>query len=370
MLAQSLGAIIQVDPTAVQQMMAGSYQHPSDGDPSEAPVDSLTDQIGDGSGDPTALTPVRLRGALASREVTVPFVAAEPVVGGISDPVPAGSEILVDPADGIRQPVLTDDPSGSLPLSAGTRARRGVPLEAAPVVPVTPGIPPQPAPTGGSSDPAGVAPSQPTDPIQADPAPVRPTTDRNLPVTPAPTSSRDINDAPAIAPPTTPAASVATEVAASVAVDTGNVDGPVVAAPLFAADSPPTSFNQGASNTLTAQASALAERVMQALDLQRTQPPPRSMVVDIPEIEGLRLVVSVGTSGQVHVGSANGSPSLEALSPFMDDLSRVLAERGFSMSGDGQRRGRNPHPTEEDVPFRLRRPTFQRASRTDTDLRI
>jgi hypothetical protein len=94
------------------------------------------------------------------------------------------------------------------------------------------------------------------------------------------------------------------------------------------------------------------------------------MVVDIPEIEGLRLVVSVRSGGQVSVTPAIGSTNPDAFAPFTDDLSRVLSDRGFVMTGDGQRRGRNPYATEEQQPPSRRSTTFRRPARTDNDLRI
>ena len=114
----------------------------------------------------------------------------------------------------------------------------------------------------------------------------------------------------------------------------------------------------GLAESLRPQASALAERVMQAIDLQRTQPPPRSMVVDIPELEGLRLVVSVRASGNVTVTPASGSANPDGFAPFATDLSRVLAERGFVMNGDGRERGYNPYA--EDEPAPQTRPRGQR----------
>lgn len=121
---------------------------------------------------------------------------------------------------------------------------------------------------------------------------------------------------------------------------------------------------------LRPRASALAERVMQAIDLQRTQPPPRSMVVDIPELEGLRLLVSVRSVGNVTVTPATGSANPDVFTPFATDLSRVLAERGFVMNGDGRQRGYNPHSDDEPAPASSPRPSFRRPVRTDNDLRI
>lgn len=117
-------------------------------------------------------------------------------------------------------------------------------------------------------------------------------------------------------------------------------------------------------------ASALAERVLQAVDLQRTQPPPRSMVVEIPEVEGLRLVVSVRAGGQVSVVPAPGWANADAYAPFADDVARVLADRGFVMTGDGRRQSRNPYSAEDAAPPRAARPTFRRPGPTDNDLRI
>jgi hypothetical protein len=94
------------------------------------------------------------------------------------------------------------------------------------------------------------------------------------------------------------------------------------------------------------------------------------MVVDIPEIEGLRLVVSVRSGGQVSITPAIGSTNPDAFAPFTDDLSRVLSDRGFVMTGDGRRRGRNPFATDEQQPAPRRRQSFRRSAPLDNDLRI
>jgi hypothetical protein len=121
---------------------------------------------------------------------------------------------------------------------------------------------------------------------------------------------------------------------------------------------------------LPMQSSALAERVMQAVELQANQPPPRTMVVDIPEIEGLRLVVSVRSGAEVHVVQSTSSTSSDSLQSFMDELQGVLADRGFVMTGDGRRRGSNPYLDERPEPQRAQRPTFRRPQPSDNDLRI
>lgn len=166
------------------------------------------------------------------------------------------------------------------------------------------------------------------------------------------------------------AADVSTDAAASVVADGGPANAPVSfsapstsPAPIANPDSP--------AEPPAAQTSALAERVLQAVDLQRTQPPPRSMVVDIPEIEGLRLVVSVRTGGQVSVTQAGGA-NADAFTPFAEDLSRVLSQRGFVMNGDDRRHSHNPHTDEERAPFRAPRRNSRRPvqPRRDNDLRI
>jgi len=123
-----------------------------------------------------------------------------------------------------------------------------------------------------------------------------------------------------------------------------------------------------ASPAASAQHTALAERVLEAVQLQANQPPPRTMIVDIPEIEGLRLVVSVRGGAEVHVVPTSGSTASSGLQPFLSELENVLANRGFTMTGDGRRRGGNEYEPEEDDMPRRSRPTFKRP--TDNDLRI
>jgi hypothetical protein len=118
------------------------------------------------------------------------------------------------------------------------------------------------------------------------------------------------------------------------------------------------------------QHSALAARVMQAVEMQANQPPPRTMVVDIPEIEGLRLVVSVRSGSEVHVVPASASTATQGLQPFLEELQLVLENRGFVMTGDDRRRNGQQQNQDEPAPARPARPNFRRAEPTDNDLRI
>lgn len=131
---------------------------------------------------------------------------------------------------------------------------------------------------------------------------------------------------------------------------------------------PPTTVSSFTHPAAPTQHSALAERVLEAVELQANQPPPRTMIVDIPEIEGLRLVVSVRSGGEVHVVQSSASTGNQGLQGFLSELEGVLADRGFVMTGDGRRRGGNPSRDEQvDLPRRPR-PTFNRP--VDNDLRI
>ena len=96
--------------------------------------------------------------------------------------------------------------------------------------------------------------------------------------------------------------------------------------------------------------------------------PPDAQTVDIPEIEGLRLVVSVRGGGEVHVVQSSVSTAGGGLQPFMEELQGVLENRGFVMTGDGRRRGHNPQQEEQPLPRRTQQPTFRRPD--DNDLRI
>ena len=281
-------------------------------------------------------------------------------------------------------------------------------------VPVKPGIPtlpPQPSPTSETAgnvvlppDPTGVhvarnlAPDL-VQPAVAQPNPSRTKLDPKFPIDPAPpvqiqtttpvvadpspanvvwpsaTAQPRVNltpettvrfDSPKVgvtkaAPAATPAVAEAAPGAATAAVT------------MAANDAPQTQFAaEVASLADSGQRSALAERVLRAVELQANQPPPRTMVVELPEVEGLRLIVSVRAGGQVHVVPTTGSAAPPSFEPFMDELSGVLADRGFVMTGDGRERGSNPRQEEQQQQpsSPMQRPSFRRPTPGDNDLRI
>jgi hypothetical protein len=252
------------------------------------------------------------------------------------------------------------------------------------------GIDPVAQPLPGSAPAIPVTPEMQTAPAQQHQIPQPELAEPPSSVNPAQGDAKSVADRPVArgsAPAETTEPTVVAEIAkgsATVATPAASVEPRIDLAPEIPVqmDTPSRGVAVAAADVSTvapaslaepqaAHTSALAERVLQAVDLQRTQPPPRSMVVDIPEIEGLRLVVSVRSGGQVSVTQAGGA-NAEAFTPFAEDLSRVLSQRGFVMNGDDRRNGHNPHTDEERAPFRAPRSNFRRPvrQRQDNDLRI
>lgn len=324
----------------------------------------------------------------------------------VAPDVPAEGEMTLQPVvhgDTIWKPGITSDPAtDSNPAAPGDR-NVGAPTASPPAVPSqAPGInPPDPAvapetPPTAVDEPVPSAPE--LSPTVAKEVRVEVDRGRAIPEPPALDSSEAGDSAPKNASgpmasppaPTPPRVELAPErlvrldsVPATRAVDRPQLGEPStpVAEPVSADGGPalgtaqtggatPSAASSTASVGLQPPASALAERVMQAIDMQRTQPPPRSMVVDIPELEGLRLVVSVRSAGHVTVTPASGTANPDVFAPFATDLSRVLAERGFVMNGDSRRQGYNPYNEEEAPPAPRRSTGFRRPAPVDNDLRI
>ncbi len=284
--------------------------------------------------------------------------------------------------------------------------------EPGPVGPVKPELP-------VAGDPISSAPApHPTDPVSAEPirsvGPIDPKSkpvvrgdDRSLPTQPAPTREPTSAGIPSVTnvgpdpvattatPPATarpqtdptPASPIRLEQAevkidgnrsvslgdTPVSLESGRAATPNVVTPSsFDATpvqaTPVTDLGSPTAPAAPTAHSALAERVLNAVELQANQPPPRTMVVDIPEIEGLRLVVSVRGGAEVHVVQSSASSAVNGLQPFLEELQGVLEGRGFVMTGDGRRRNNNPQQDEEQERPRSGRPTFRRQA--DNDLRI
>lgn len=338
---------------------------------------------------PTTLTPVD--------SVNLPVLTKDPEIPElpVTDPVGRPSPRPDAPQPGALQPVVVEDTprqpdlgekTPTIPKRPIATAQPGVHEDVARVTEVNT---PVTQSNAQGSVVAELLPSSVDGPVRTHP---RPNRDRQLPVTPTPTAvgstqTVEIPSGPVSGPAPTPRMDLNPDLPVrldnprAVVASGSNESGPVVfepAAPAMpvtvaAADAAPTQATvtqDVASMVAPTPHSALAERVIRAVELQANQPPPRTMVVDIPEIEGLRLVVSVRGGAQVHVVPTTGSPTSDAFQPFMDELNGVLSERGFEMTGDGRERGYNPNDPDQQLPVRLQRPTFRRPVRNDNDLRI
>lgn len=340
-------------------------------------------------------------------ELATPAVDAETEVANTPSRRPVNTSNL--PSDSVTTPPTEKMTSGPAvvavdPVVVDPPGR----VEPGPVGPVKPDIPvtgdpATPAPAPRPADPVSSEPVRSIGPIDPKSKPVVPGNDRSLPTQPAPTqaqlgaasttsgttampdSTTTVAGRPQTDPtPTSPIRLDQPEIKieghkpvsigdAPVSLDSSRAAAPSVAptsafdaAPVQAA--PVTDVGLPTAPAAPTAHSALAERVLNAVELQANQPPPRTMVVDIPEIEGLRLVVSVRGGAEVHVVQSSASSAVNGLQPFMDELQGVLESRGFVMTGDDRRRNSNPRQDEDQPRPRPSRPTFQRP--TDNDLRI
>jgi hypothetical protein len=106
---------------------------------------------------------------------------------------------------------------------------------------------------------------------------------------------------------------------------------------------------------------SLLNRVMEAIEHQQSQPPPRMVVVDMPELEGLRLLVSLRNDGKVHVAPLAGSAPAQVAEPFVMAVGEALAAEGFDLDKSfddtaRDRSERDDHDNPEELPQRARRP--------------
>ena len=93
--------------------------------------------------------------------------------------------------------------------------------------------------------------------------------------------------------------------------------------------------------------SGLVDRVMQAVEMQRNQPPPRMVVVEVPELDGLRVMVAMQTDGKVHVTPLAGTAPVHISEPFVAAVADALTADGFQMadgSGNSDERRRSGDP--------------------------
>ena len=104
----------------------------------------------------------------------------------------------------------------------------------------------------------------------------------------------------------------------------------------------------------------LAARILQIVELQAQLPPPRSMIVEIPEMNGLRLSVAL-RGAEVHVAALGDDRAANTFRPWLGELAAALDHRGLRLSfagggTAGQRRGDDEHQrTAEEPPPRFER---------------
>ena len=101
--------------------------------------------------------------------------------------------------------------------------------------------------------------------------------------------------------------------------------------------------------------SGLVDRVMQAVEMQRNQPPPRMVVVEVPELDGLRVMVAMQTDGKVHVTPLAGTAPVHVAEPFVAAVTDALTADGFQMAdgsdnSDDRRRSGDPANSDETKP--------------------
>ncbi len=118
------------------------------------------------------------------------------------------------------------------------------------------------------------------------------------------------------------------------------------AAPSVASGTAPGSVSPASAAPATDLA-PLVDRVTQAIELQQNQPPPRTVVVDVPEVDGLRIRVGIRADGTIALATVTPAVTTSAAS-FMSMVAEALESRGFAMADDAPRRGM-PERSDEDA---------------------
>lgn len=172
----------------------------------------------------------------------------------------------------------------------------------------------------------------------------------------APVTSREVrlSPGPAYLDVSSPAAPVA-ERAAEPAVMPDQTVAEVGGSQQGSAPSSPPS----PARTQASVPASLINRVLEAIEHQQSQPPPRMVVVEMPELEGLRLMVALRNDGKVHVAPLAASAPPQIAEPFVQAVGEALAAEGFDLAksfddtAEG-RRERGDHNNPEEVPQRRR----------------
>jgi hypothetical protein len=117
-------------------------------------------------------------------------------------------------------------------------------------------------------------------------------------------------------------------------------------------------------------ATGIVERIVQVVEMQRNQAPPRAIAVDLPEFDGLRLVVSMRGDGSVHVAPSGVATTHSMVNPLLAAVGEALVENGFQLAPDGDGGRRSPHQEEEPAPRQPSTPPRRTIGARRTGLRI
>jgi hypothetical protein len=245
---------------------------------------------------------------------------------GAVDPVAVGSAVVVDVRDPVRS--IPEQPNTALPQAVGPPAdqnRSDVPTQTTSM-----GIPN--GEWAGTQSPPG----------------------RSLPTPPGGSDGRSTD-------PTGPANLFVRQEAARVE-RSGAADRPVrsrpIVGPLAQNTGTPIDLSQAvppqssAATDIAATATpavpgsvaaATVDRIMEAVEVQRAAPNADAVLVDIPEMDGLQLRVALrGTEVAITRTSLQGST--EHIRPMLIELGSALANKGFSLAGEGRGGDRNRQP--------------------------
>ena len=286
-------------------------------------------------------THARLPANLDFEELTTagehpPLPAAE-----ISLPAPA--PIVASPT-GLPAPPITEPPAPMAPSPVTPAAPSARPASIAAAIPPpaapTPGAAPATQP-GATPPPVPQPVSPPAAGTTAAGSPIgTPTAAPPLPAPPPPPS---LPQAPATPP--------LGQIAAPESGDTPEAPRPVSA--VFGAETPSVQTRPAVAFPVTAPVGVHQDPTIQRIIqiAESAAGSPQAMVVEIPETDGARLLVSM-RGDAVHVSVANQGGGLPGQN-WLNDLATALTTRGFVPEGllsDGRHGRRAPHQAREDLP--------------------
>ena len=342
--------------------VAGSSEAPATGQPATAAVGLIVDPTTSATTTPHATGATRLPSTPAAGGRSIPTTTSQPVVPqtpGTTPQVPAVPVSFhldhpVGPLPAGRQhaaPILPDaGPTVATPAALTTDT---APAQVS-AAPIDKTVAPQPSHGPGqptnSTPLMAAAPSGP--PTSAQPAAEIPTADTGM------ASQGHTEAASTVRAPAGIVSDRLAEPAAAADQNVAEVGGPQ-------SSSTPSGVPTARPHVVVP--SSLINRVLEAIEHQQSQPPPRMVVVDMPELEGLRLMVALQSDGKVHVAPMAGSAPPQIAEPFVVAVAEALAAEGFDLAKNSDdpahsRGERDAHNNPEELPQRGRQPRSPRRS--------